>query len=151
MRPARMPAAAVPADAPATSGFTRRAVLTTLAGAGAAAFLGTGTASAHATRSVTVPLIARPSAETERLRLGQALRATEFQPTGQYVPAGTALHLDVLPHDGLVPTLWIGQWDYYGTVTEPRSYALKPGANTVTDPHGGPVYFSSKATASAPP
>lgn len=119
--------------------------------AGAATLLGAGTAHAHATGGVTVPLIARPSAETERLRLGQALRATEFQPTGQYVPAGTALRFDVLPYDGLVPTLWIGQWDYYGTVTEPRSYALKPGANTVTDPHGGPVYFSSKATASVPP
>ncbi|WP_328754316.1 M60 family metallopeptidase [Streptomyces sp. NBC_00117] len=149
MRPARMPAAAstdaaVPADTPATSAFSRRAVLATLAGAGAATLLGTGTARAHATGGVglTVPLIARPSAETERLRLGQALRATEFQPTGQYVPAGTALRFDVLPYDGLVPTLWVGQWDYYGTVTEPRSYALMPGANTVTDPHGGPVYFS---------
>ncbi|WP_406337711.1 M60 family metallopeptidase [Streptomyces sp. NBC_00649] len=147
MRPARMPSvtpadAVSPADTPATSGFSRRAVLATLAGAGAATLLGAGTAHAHATGGVTVPLIARPSAETERLRLGQALRATEFQPTGQYVPAGTALRFDVLPYDGLVPTLWIGQWDYYGTVTEPRSYALKPGANTVADPHGGPVYFS---------
>ncbi|MEV8565053.1 M60 family metallopeptidase [Streptomyces sp. NPDC051322] len=36
----------------------------------------------------------------------------------------------------------IGLWDYYGEITEPRSYALKPGANTVTDPHGGPVYLT---------
>ncbi|MEK0099855.1 hypothetical protein WDA79_15455, partial [Streptomyces sp. A475] len=86
------------ADIPATSGFSRRAVLATLAGAGAATLLGTGAARADATGRVTVPLVARPSAETERLRLGQALRATAFQPTGQYVPAGTALRFDVLPY-----------------------------------------------------
>ncbi|MEU6657986.1 M60 family metallopeptidase [Streptomyces sp. NPDC046821] len=148
MRPARMSHAA-PADATATAtpdsapGFSRRGVLATLAGAGAATLLGATTGTAHADGGdVTVSLTARPSAEAERLRLGQALRATEFQPTGQYVPADTALRLDVLPYDDVLPTLWIGQWDYYGKVAEPRKYALKPGSNTVTDPHGGPVYFS---------
>jgi len=142
MRPARMPFASEAEVTARSSAFSRRAVLATLAGAGATALLGTSTGTAHAESGVTVALTARPSAETERLRLGQALRATEFQPTGQYAPAGTPLRLDVLPYDDLVPTLWIGQWDYYGKVKEPRSYPLKPGANTVTDPHGGPVYFS---------
>ncbi|MFF1483695.1 M60 family metallopeptidase [Streptomyces sp. NPDC058319] len=113
-------------------------------GAGAARAAGpAGAAStAHGPGDLVVPLVARPSAEAERLRLGQALRASEFQPTGRYVPPGTALRCDVLPHHGAVPTLWIGQWDYYGTVTAPRSYPLGPGANTVTDPHGGPVYLT---------
>ncbi|MFE4412192.1 M60 family metallopeptidase [Streptomyces sp. NPDC093064] len=122
------------------SGPGRRTVLAALAGAGAAVALGAGTA--RAAGDLTVPLVARPSAEAERLRLGQALRGSEFQTTGRYVPPATPLRFDVLPYDGVVPTLWIGQWDYYGTVTEPRSHQLKPGANTVTDPYGGPVYFT---------
>ncbi|MEW2294799.1 M60 family metallopeptidase [Streptomyces sp. NPDC006743] len=134
---------------------SRRSVLAAATGAAlAVGGLGTGTAQAAgsapapgtarsaAAADLTVPLVARPSAEAERLRLGQALRASEFQATGRYVPPGTPLRLAVLPYDGLVPTLWIGQWDYYGTVTEPRPYPLKPGANTVTDPHGGPVYLT---------
>ncbi|WP_338702500.1 M60 family metallopeptidase [Streptomyces sp. Q6] len=122
---------------------SRRTVLTTAAATGAALAVGLGSGpAAYAADAVTVPLRARPSAEAERLRLGQALRASEFQATGRYVAPGTALRLDVLPYDDVVPTLWIGQWDYYGTITAPRSYQLKAGANTVTDPHGGPVYFS---------
>ncbi|MGW0994769.1 M60 family metallopeptidase [Streptomyces sp. NPDC002523] len=122
---------------------SRRTVLSSVAVAGAAlAVGGLAAGSARAADGSTVSLVARPSAETERLRLGQALRGSEFQATGRYVPAATALRLDVLPYDGLVPTLWIGQWDYYGKVTEPRGYPLKPGANTVTDPHGGPLYLT---------
>ncbi|WP_372344147.1 M60 family metallopeptidase [Streptomyces sp. KL116D] len=146
MRPAHTPR-------PGTTnspGPGRRSLLAGLAGAGAVAALGAPAAraadadvrSADARATGTVQLTARPSGESERLRLGQALRGSEFQPTGHHVAAGTPLRLDVLPYDDVLPTLWIGRWDYYGTVTEPRSYPLKPGANTVTDPHGGPVYFS---------
>ncbi|MFI9603336.1 M60 family metallopeptidase [Streptomyces sp. NPDC052043] len=134
-----------PLDVPAepSGSPSRRAVLATAAATGAAlAVGGLGTGTAQAAGDLTVRLVARPSAEAERLRLGQALRGSEFQTTGRYVPPATALRFNVLPHDGVVPTLWIGQWDYYGTVTEPRSYQLKPGANTVTDPYGGPVYFT---------
>ncbi|MGD6747789.1 M60 family metallopeptidase [Streptomyces sp. BH106] len=128
----------------ARPGPGRRTVLTALAGAGAAGGLALtlGAGSAQAAISPTVRLTARPSAEAERLRLGQALRASEFQPTGRHVAAGTPLRLDVQPHDGVLPTMWIGRWDYYATLTAPRRYPLKAGANTVTDPHGGPVYFS---------
>ncbi|MFE6887816.1 M60 family metallopeptidase [Streptomyces sp. NPDC057694] len=140
MRPAHLPLAV-----PAAPG--RRTVLAALTGAGAALAVGAGAGRAHAAAAAaaagcTVRLTARPSAETERLRLAQALRASEFQPSGRYVPADTALTITVLPHDEVLPTLWIGQWDYYGTVTEPRRYALEAGANTITDPHGGPLYFS---------
>ncbi|WP_327657959.1 M60 family metallopeptidase [Streptomyces sp. NBC_00483] len=128
----------------ARPGPGRRTVLTALAGAGAAGGLALtlGTGSAQAATSTTARLTARPSAEAERLRLGQALRASEFQPTGRHVAAGIPLRLDVQPNDGVLPTVWIGRWDYYATLTAPRSYPLKAGANTVTDPHGGPVYFS---------
>lgn len=127
----------------------RRSVLAAAAGAGAAIALGAASGTARAATSVTpqgrpvrLTVTARPAAEAERLRLGQALRGSEFQPTGLYVPAGTPLSLTVQPHDGLLPTLWIGAWDYYGEITEPRSYPLTAGANTVTDPHGGPVYLT---------
>ncbi|MGW0933981.1 M60 family metallopeptidase [Streptomyces sp. NPDC002666] len=124
----------------------RRAVLA--AGAGAVAALGAGAVSAQAAtprpavRPVPLTVTARPAAEAERLRLAQALRGSEFQPTGLHAPAGAPLSLTVQPYDDLVPTLWIGAWDYYGEVTEPRSYPLTAGANTVTDPHGGPVYLT---------
>ncbi|MFI7367103.1 M60 family metallopeptidase [Streptomyces sp. NPDC050149] len=124
----------------------RRAVLA--AGAGAVAALGAGAVSAQAAtprpavRPVSLTVTARPAAEAERLRLAQALRGSEFQPTGLHAPAGVPLSLTVQPYDDLVPTLWIGAWDYYGDVTEPRGYPLTEGANTVTDPHGGPVYLT---------
>ncbi|MFJ1551030.1 M60 family metallopeptidase [Streptomyces sp. NPDC088246] len=141
-----------PSTAPssAASLVGRRSVLAAAAGAGAAIALGTGTARAttadasvsRGARPVHLTVTARPAAEAERLRLGQALHGSEFQPTGLYVPAGTPLSLTVQPHDDLLPTLWIGAWDYYGEITEPRSYPLTAGANTVTDPHGGPVYLT---------
>ncbi|WP_285564199.1 M60 family metallopeptidase [Streptomyces sp. RTGN2] len=134
-------------SAPLSPSVSRRAVLA--AGAGAVVALGATTTSARAAtgrrpavRPVSLTVTARPAAEAERLRLAQALRGSEFQPTGLYAPAGAPLSLTVQPHDGLVPTLWIGAWDYYGEITEPRGYPLTAGANTVTDPHGGPVYLT---------
>lgn len=132
---------------------SRRSVLAAAvgAGAGAALVLGAGPAVAsaaasapggHSARPVKLALTARPAAEAERLRLGQALRGSKFQPTGRCAVPGTPVSLTVQPHDGVLPTLWIGAWDYYGEVTEPRSYPLTAGANTVTDPHGGPVYLT---------
>ncbi|WP_328897593.1 M60 family metallopeptidase [Streptomyces sp. NBC_00236] len=133
-------------SSPVSPAVGRRAVLA--AGAGAVAALGAGAVSAQAAtprpavRPVSLTVTARPAAEAERLRLAQALRGSEFQPTGLYAPAGTPLSLTVQPYDDLVPTLWIGAWDYYGDVAEPRSYPLVSGTNTVTDPHGGPVYLT---------
>ncbi|MFE7323404.1 M60 family metallopeptidase [Streptomyces sp. NPDC057565] len=144
------PFSAVTPPAVASAPVGRRSVLAAAAGVGAAVALGTtapsaraaGTAAADTAQPVKVSVSARPAAEAERLRLGQALRGSEFQPTGLYVPAATPLSFTVQPNDGLVPTLWIGAWDYYGEITEPRSYPLTAGANTVTDPHGGPVYLT---------
>ncbi|MFD9032744.1 M60 family metallopeptidase [Streptomyces sp. NPDC059567] len=127
--------------------LNRRSVLAGLAGAGTVGLLGTAparaaTATTAGGHACTVTVTARPAAESERLRLAQALRGSEFHATGLYAPPGAEVTLNVLPYDGLVPTLWIGLWDYYGTLTEPRAHTLKPGANTVVDPHGGPVYLT---------
>ncbi|MEV5018039.1 M60 family metallopeptidase [Streptomyces sp. NPDC053780] len=149
------PTAAPSAETAASSApsvASRRAVLGAAAGLGAFAALGAaaGPAAARPLRprpagpraSVTVRLTGRPSAEAERLRLGQALRGGEFQTTGLYNPPATPVQLTVKAPDGLLPTLWIGTWDYYGEIKAPRSYPLTAGANTVTDPHGGPVYLT---------
>ncbi|MFJ8751639.1 M60 family metallopeptidase [Streptomyces sp. NPDC102441] len=126
----------------------RRSFLAATAAAGAVTALGSAAAPSQAATTrpagprTTVTVTARRAAEAERLRLTQALRGSEFQPTGLYVPAATPLSLTVQPHDGLVPTLWIGAWDYFGDIKEPRRYTLTPGANTVTDPHGGPAYLT---------
>ncbi|MFI8946690.1 M60 family metallopeptidase [Streptomyces sp. NPDC053750] len=138
------PSASPSPATPAPSSVSRRAVLASAAGAGALAALGAaGPASARGRRPQAAALVtARPAGETERLRLGQALRGSEFHPTGLYAEPGSALALTVRPHDDLVPTLWIGAWDYYGEIKEPRRYPLVAGANTVTDPHGGPVYLT---------
>ncbi|MFE5109224.1 M60 family metallopeptidase [Streptomyces sp. NPDC056663] len=150
MRKPPFSAASSSTSTSSSSPVGRRSVLAAAAGVGAAVALGATAQSAPAAtrsaagsaRPVKVTVTARPAAEAERLRLGQALRGSEFQPTGLYAPAGTALSFTVQPYDGLLPTLWIGAWDYYGEVTEPRRYPLTPGANTVTDPHGGPVYLT---------
>ncbi|MEU4269508.1 M60 family metallopeptidase [Streptomyces sp. NPDC026092] len=121
---------------------SRRTFLGAAALTGAALTLGTG-GPAYAAGGCSVTAVGRPTAEAERLRLGQALRASEFQPTGRYLPAGRELRVQVRPYDGLVPTLWIGQWDYYhATLKAPRSYPLYPGTHTVVDPYGGPVYLT---------
>ncbi|WP_411090074.1 M60 family metallopeptidase [Streptomyces sp. 061-3] len=139
-----------PSSTSSSSLVGRRAVLAAAAGAGAAVALGATAHSARAAtesaagsaRPVKVTVTARPAAEAERLRLGQFLRGSEFQPTGLYVPPATTLSFTVQPNDGLLPTLWIGAWDHWGEIAEPRSYPLTAGANAVADPHGGPVYLS---------
>ncbi|MFD0471225.1 M60 family metallopeptidase [Nonomuraea thailandensis] len=92
----------------------------------------------------TVVLRARPGAESERLRLQQALRTTEFRPTGVHLPASAPLTVEVAAPDGLLPTLHVGAPDTHADVTykNPRAYPLAAGVNTVTDPGGGLVYLS---------
>ncbi|WP_431895872.1 M60 family metallopeptidase [Nonomuraea sp. bgisy101] len=92
----------------------------------------------------TVVLRARPSAESERLRLQQALGTTNFRPTGLYLPAAAELTVEVDAKDGLLPTLHVGAPDTHADVTykNPRAYPLTSGVNTVTDPGGGMVYLS---------
>jgi len=110
----------------------------------AAAAVGTGAASASAAPSTgrTVRFTAKPSAETERLRLAQALRATDFESTGRYLPPGVPLTVTV--HSGSVrPTLHIGAPDADDDAKTPRGYPLTVGTNTVSDPAGGMVYLSA--------
>ncbi|MFE3448581.1 M60 family metallopeptidase [Nonomuraea sp. NPDC059194] len=92
----------------------------------------------------TLVLRARPSAESERLRLQQALGTTNFHPSGVYLPAASPLTVQVDARDGLLPTLHVGAPDTHADVTykNPRAYPLTSGVNTITDPGGGMVYLS---------
>ncbi|MGV9303559.1 M60 family metallopeptidase [Nonomuraea sp. NPDC003727] len=98
----------------------------------------------------TVVLRARPSAESERLRLQQALGTTNFHHTGLHLPAAGTLTVEVEAKDGLLPTLHVGAPDTHADVTykNPRAYPLTAGANTVTDPGGGMIYLSLVGAAS---
>ncbi|MFI6818504.1 M60 family metallopeptidase [Nonomuraea sp. NPDC050328] len=109
---------------------------------GAAVLLTPSPAAADARH--TVVLRARPSAESERLRLQQALGTTNFTSTGVHLPAGTALTVRVDAEDGVLPTLHVGAPDTHADVVHknPRAYPLAAGENTVTDPGGGLVYLS---------
>ncbi|MEW2389309.1 M60 family metallopeptidase [Streptomyces venezuelae] len=118
----------------------RRTVLGALGAATGVALL-PGTARA-ARATAAVQLTARVSAESQRVRLGAAQRASDFFTTGTYAPAGTAVTVTVSAPDGVLPTLHIGIPDYYSTPNAPRAHPLKAGTNTVTDPNGGPVHLT---------
>ncbi|GAA2206568.1 M60 family metallopeptidase [Nonomuraea monospora] len=121
--------------------LSRRSLLVA-GGAGAALLLARPALASGVSR--TFALRARPGAEDERLRLQQALRTTDFHPTGVHLPAGAPLTVEVAAPDGLLPTLHVGAPDTHADVAykNPRAYPLAAGPNTVTDPGGGLVYLS---------
>lgn len=92
----------------------------------------------------TVLVQAQPSAESERLRLQQALGTTNFQPTGAYLPPETSLAVRVDARDGLAPTLHVGAPSSHADEDFhlPREYPLEHGLNEITDPGGGMLYLS---------
>ncbi|MEV5204798.1 M60 family metallopeptidase [Streptomyces sp. NPDC053720] len=159
MRPARSPfttPAPGTSDGPVPRAMSRRTVLGSLAGAGAATLLGAGPAAARQSgqwggrragpgSGDTLLVKAFPDAEKERMRLARALRSSDFIPTGRYAPAGRPISVTVRPAGGRVPVLHIGTFDYYNedaALQEPRAVPLRPGHNTVGDVHGGPIYLS---------
>ncbi|WP_433440940.1 M60 family metallopeptidase [Nonomuraea sp. CA-141351] len=122
--------------------LSRRTFLATGAAAGASLLIARPALADDARHTVT--LRARPAAESERLRLQQALRTTDFHPTRVYLPAATPMTVEVTAADGLLPTLHVGAPDTHPDVTykNPRAYPLTAGVNTLTDPGGGLVYLS---------
>ncbi|MBA2895803.1 M60 family metallopeptidase [Nonomuraea soli] len=123
--------------------LNRRRFLTVTGLAGAAALAVPAVPALADPARRTVVLRARVAAESERLRLQQALGTTDFHPTGVHLPAATPLTLRVEAPDGLLPTLHVGAPDTHQDVTykQPRAYPLVAGENTVQDPGGGMVYL----------
>ncbi|MFD9940800.1 M60 family metallopeptidase [Nonomuraea sp. NPDC059023] len=101
-------------------------------------------AQAAGTARRTVVVRGRVAAESERLRLQQALRTTDFHHTGVYLPAAAKLIVEVTTKDGLAPTLHVGAPDTHPDIAykNPRAYPLTSGVNTVEDAGGGMVYLS---------
>jgi len=93
----------------------------------------------NATRTATA--VGRPTADAERLRLQKALGSTDLQPTGLYLPPGTAVEVRVA--SGPAPTLVVGAPATHpdAAYSTPRAYALAAGTTTVTDPGGGMLYL----------
>lgn len=107
----------------------------------------------------------RRSADADREVLGLRFSArTDLQPTGLYVSPGDVLTVALtakLRHGDPLPRITIGapntQLDEAGrNIDHTRPYTLGTGINKVSDPYGGPVYFSwpvqsrkSKSSASA--
>ncbi|NRQ35580.1 twin-arginine translocation signal domain-containing protein [Nonomuraea sp. NN258] len=123
--------------------LSRRGFLGATALGAGAVLIGAGPAHADRARH-TVALRARPDAESERLRLQQALRTTDFNSTGVYLPAGATLTVRVEAVDGVLPTLYVGAPDTHPDVTykNPRRHPLTAGLNTVGDAGGGMVYLA---------
>ncbi|MEV0193397.1 M60 family metallopeptidase [Kitasatospora purpeofusca] len=115
-------------------------------------------------RSLTLSALPSGSAEQERLQI--KWRLPDIQPTGHCLRPGRPLTVNV---SGGAPSgtieLQVGTWaladpysrseyrNYPASGSNPRSYPLKPGANTVTDATGGIIYlrYTSANPASAPP
>lgn len=77
-------------------------------------------------------------------RTDQALSASDLNPSGFYLAPNTELTVTVFSASADEHLLIVGAPD--AEVDEdkrtPREYALQVGENTVSDPHGGPIYWT---------
>ncbi|WP_143174500.1 M60 family metallopeptidase [Streptoalloteichus hindustanus] len=97
-------------------------------------------------RTHTLTLPALPSAQSERNRLRMTMQRADFQPTGYYLPPDRPLTVTAHPH-GLrkgaklelqVSAPGLVQHDNPdGESADVRTYPLREGTTTVTDPKGG--------------
>jgi hypothetical protein len=88
----------------------------------------------------TLTLTGKPGAERERERLQLDMKLGDFEYTGLYLSANTALMIQVNTLQGdVTPSLLVGTFDLDDS--EPRVLELNPGANTVTDEQGGVLYL----------
>ncbi|MGS2761643.1 M60 family metallopeptidase [Sinomicrobium sp. M5D2P9] len=85
-----------------------------------------------------------PSGTQEAARLGQSNPASDFTPTGFYLPPNTELvvKVDQLEPGSGTPVLLIGSYSRYEAKWNPTEVALTDGINTVTgDEYGGIMYI----------
>lgn len=95
------------------------------------------------TRSVA-PLAPLGAADDMWRTEGRWFSASDFQPTGRYVTAGTPLRIDV-PTGITTARASIGMYTS-STDTPHREIALRAGTNTVTAPVDGMVFMINRAT-----
>ncbi|SFW56946.1 F5/8 type C domain-containing protein [Sinomicrobium oceani] len=84
-----------------------------------------------------------PSGTAEAARLGQSNPASDFLPTGFYLPPDTELVVKVDPvaSGSGTPVLLIGSYSRYEAKWNPTQVSLTAGINTITgDEYGGIIY-----------
>ena len=82
------------------------------------------------------------SGTAEAARLGQSFPASDFTPTGFYLPPNTTLKVNVEQVSGArLPVLLVGTYSRYTNKWNPQEVQLKSGDNTITDPLGGLLYL----------
>ncbi|MGN6509755.1 MAG: M60 family metallopeptidase [Chitinophaga sp.] len=88
------------------------------------------------------------SGTAEAKRLGQSFPASDFTPTGFYLPPNATLKVNVEQVSGdKLPVLLVGTYSRYTSKWNPQEVQLKTGENTVIDPLGGLLYLRFTATA----
>ncbi|ASZ09751.1 M60 family metallopeptidase [Chitinophaga pendula] len=84
----------------------------------------------------------QPSGSKEATRLQQGNPASDFTPTGFYLPPNGTLKVQVQQLSGSrLPRILIGTYSRYENKWDPTSYQLQAGENTITDPLGGLIYI----------
>lgn len=93
------------------------------------------------TADSTLLLNEQPTGNKEALRLAQTMLASDFSPTGFYLPAHTTLTVEVSQLSGSrLPVLLVGTYSRYETKWNPTTLTLTAGFNTLSDATGGILY-----------
>lgn len=83
-----------------------------------------------------------PSGSKEAARLAQSFPASDYQPTGFYLPPNTNLSIEVSLLSGArLPVLLVGTYSRYESKWDPISYSLNAGINNISDTKGGILYI----------
>lgn len=84
----------------------------------------------------------KPSAMKEATRLAQSFPASDFSPTGFYLPPNTSMTLSVsLLKGNRTPAIMIGTYSRYKNKWNPTVKKLNAGINTIIDADGGLLYL----------
>ena len=84
----------------------------------------------------------KPTAMKEANRLAQSFPASDFSPTGFYLPPNTSMTLSVTLLKGTrTPSLMIGTYSRYKNKWNPTVRKLNAGSNNITDADGGILYI----------
>lgn len=95
-----------------------------------------------ATADSVILLQELPGGQKEAQRLAQNFRASDFSPTGFYLPPGGTVTLNLSFIKGAhSPVLLVGTYSRYQDKWNPSSYTLNAGNNTITDATGGILYI----------
>ena len=99
----------------------------------------------------TIEVAETPSGPQEAARLAQNNPASDFTPTGFYMPPGATLKVQVEQLAGTsMPKLLIGTYSRYKAKWNPTEVVLKAGENIITDATGGLMYLRYATGATTP-